>query len=60
MPLEWREQLNQAASQVDNQEIFRLLTEIPAEYESLAKDLRILVEEFRCDKIIDLTEANNT
>ncbi len=56
----WRSQLHQAASQVDNQEILRLLTEIPAEYESLAKDLRILVEEFRCDKIIDLTESNNT
>ena len=59
MPAEWLDQLNQAASQVDNQEIFRLLTEIPAEYESLAQDLRILVEQFRCDKIIDLTEANN-
>lgn len=59
MPTEWLAQLNQAASQVDNQEICRLLTEIPAEYESLAQDLRILVEQFRCDKIIDLTEANN-
>ena len=59
MSSDWLLQLNQAASQVDNQEIFRLLTEIPAEYESLAQELRILVEQFRCDKIIDLTEANN-
>lgn len=57
MPIQWRTNLYQAASQVDNQEIFKLLAEIPAEYESLARDLRTLVEQFRCDKIIDLTES---
>ncbi|MGF1539184.1 MAG: response regulator [Pleurocapsa sp.] len=56
----WRSQLNRAATQVDNQEILKLLSEIPVEYDSLANELRILVEEFRCDKIIDLTESNNT
>ena len=57
MPTQWRTDLHQAASQVDNQEIFKLLEEIPAEHESIARDLRTLVEQFRCDKIIDLTES---
>jgi len=59
MPVEWRSQLYQAAAQVDNQEIFRLLSEIPDEYESLAKGLENLAEQFRCDKIIDLAQSSN-
>ena len=57
MPIQWRTHLHQAATQVDNQQILKLLAEIPAEYESLARDLTTLVEQFRCDKIIDLTES---
>lgn len=56
MSLEWRSQLYAAAAKVDNQEILQLLAEIPDEYESLAKGLENLVEQFRCDKIIDLTK----
>ena len=59
MPEEWRSQLYQAAAQVDNQEIFQLLAEIPDEYESLAKGLEDLAEQFRCDKIIDLAKSSN-
>ena len=59
MPEEWRSQLYQAAAQVDNQEIFKLLSEIPDEYESLAKGLENLAEQFRCDKIIDLAQSSN-
>ncbi len=59
MPEEWRSQLYQAAAQVDNQEIFKLLSEIPDEYESLAKGLENLAEQFRCDKIIDLAKSSN-
>ena len=58
MPKEWRSQLYQAAAQVDNQEIFKLLSEIPDEYESLAKGLENLAEQFRCDKIIDLAKSS--
>jgi CheY-like chemotaxis protein len=57
MSLEWRSQLYEAAAKVDNQEILQLLAEIPQEYESLAKGLEDLVEQFRCDKIIDLTKS---
>ncbi|MGD1920873.1 MAG: ATP-binding protein [Pleurocapsa sp.] len=55
MPMKWRSQLYDAAARVDNQEILQLLSDIPQEYESLAKGLENLVEHFRCDKIIDLT-----
>jgi signal transduction histidine kinase/CheY-like chemotaxis protein len=57
MSLEWRSQLYEAAAKVDNQEILQLLAEIPQEYEALAKGLENLVEQFRCDKIIDLTKS---
>ncbi len=59
MSLKWRSQLYEAAAKVDNQEIMQLLEEIPQEYESLARGLENLVEHFRCDKIIDLTESVN-
>ena len=59
MSEEWRSQLYQAAAQVDNQEIFKLLSEIPDEYESLAKGLENLAEQFRCDRIIDLAKSTN-
>ncbi|MGL5794366.1 MAG: response regulator, partial [Waterburya sp.] len=57
MSLEWRSQLYAAAAKVDNQELLQLLAEIPDQYESLAKGLENLVEQFRCDKIIDLTKS---
>jgi len=60
MPPKWLTQLHEAATRVDNHEIFQLLSEIPDEYDSLAKDIKALVEHFRCDKIIDLTESVRT
>ena len=57
MPESWRSQLYDAAAQVDNQEIFQLLQEIPDDYQSLAKGLADLAEQFRCDKIIDLAKS---
>lgn len=59
MPESWRSQLYQAAAQVDNQEIFKLLQEIPDEYTSLAQGLENLAEQFRCDKIIDLAQSSS-
>ena len=59
MSVKWRSQLYEAATKVDNQEIYQLLAEIPAEYESLAQELGTLVEHFRCDKIIDLAKFVN-
>lgn len=59
MSLKWRSQLHQAAAQVDNQKILELIAEIPEEYSSLGEQLSILVKQFRCDKIIALTESVN-
>ena len=59
MPEQWRSQLYEAASQVDNQEIFQLLSEIPDDYQSLAKGLADLAEQFRCDRIIDLAKSGD-
>ena len=58
MMLKWRSQLYEAATKVDNQEIYQLLAEITAEYKSFAQGLETLVE-FRCDKIIDLAKSVN-
>ena len=59
MPESWRSQLYNAATQVDNQEIFQLLAEIPVDYQSLAQGLADLAEQFRCDKIIDLAKSTD-
>lgn len=59
MPDSWRSQLYNAAAQVDNQEIFQLLKEIPDDYQSLALGLADLAEQFRCDKIIDLAKSTD-
>jgi signal transduction histidine kinase/CheY-like chemotaxis protein len=55
----WRSQLYDAAAQVDNEEIFQLLKEIPEDYQALAQGLADLAEQFRCDKIIDLAKSSN-
>lgn len=59
MSPDWRSQLYDAAAKVDNQEILQLLSDIPEEYESLARGIEALVEHFRCDKILDLTKSVN-
>ena len=56
MPAEWVAQLYQAANQVNNQRIFQLIEQIPSEHGQVAIALTDLVRNFRCDKIIDLTE----
>lgn len=56
MPAEWVAQLYQAANEVNNQQIFQLIEQIPSEHDPVAIALTDLVRNFRCDKIIDLTE----
>ncbi len=55
MPPEWIEQLHQAALRTDEQQIFSLLQQIPVANAPLAKALAEAVNNFRIDKIIDLT-----
>jgi PAS domain S-box-containing protein len=55
MPVEWREQLHQAATQVDAEEIVRLIQQIPPEYDSLTLALADLANSYRFDRIVALT-----
>jgi PAS domain S-box-containing protein len=57
MPARWREQLHQAATQVDGEQIFLLIEQIPPEYDSLALALTDLVNGYRFDRIVALTRS---
>lgn len=56
MPSEWLQQLHQAAMECNDEHILPLLTQIPAEYSTLATALNELAYNFRYDEIIDVTE----
>lgn len=56
MPPEWVDELFCAADSVDNEEIFRLIEQIPADCGNLATALTELANNFRCDRILDLIE----
>jgi PAS domain S-box-containing protein len=55
MPPEWIAQLQQAARMADEEAVLQLLALIPPAQVPLAKGLRQLVDEFRLDRIIELT-----
>ncbi|MGH8002225.1 MAG: response regulator [Brasilonema sp.] len=59
MPAEWIAQLHQAALCTDEKQIFSLLEQIPEESALLANVLADLVNNFRIDKIIDLTQPDS-
>ncbi|MBE9002142.1 PAS domain S-box protein [Nostoc sp. LEGE 12447] len=56
MPTEWVTQLHQAALCTDEKLIFSLLEQIPEESTLLANTLSDWVNNFRIDKVIDLTQ----
>jgi CheY-like chemotaxis protein len=56
MPVEWREQLHQAATQVDAEQILQLIQQIPTEYANLTFALTDLVNRYRFDRIVALTQ----
>ena len=57
MPSEWIDKLYQAADSVDDEEILRLLEQIPPTHAPLSKSIANLVNNFRYDRLIDLIEA---
>ncbi|MBD2306740.1 response regulator [Chroococcidiopsis sp. FACHB-1243] len=59
MPPEWVAQLHQAALRTDEKLIFDLLEQIPQDYAPMATALADLVNNFRIDKIIDLTQLDS-
>ncbi len=56
MPPEWIAQLNRAATLADEELIFQLIEQIPESNTPLAEALTDLVNNFRCDKIMHLTQ----
>jgi hypothetical protein len=56
MPPQWVNQLYQAASEIDNEQIFELLSQIPTVQVRLSDAIAHWVNNFRCDRIIDLIE----
>jgi CheY-like chemotaxis protein len=50
----WIQDLYQAAESIDNQQLFQLISQIPPSHASLAQVLADWVNQFRCDRIIDL------
>ena len=59
MPPEWVAQLHQAALRTDEKLIFDLIEQIPQDYSPMATALADLVNNFRIDKIIDLTQPDS-
>lgn len=57
MPLNWIQQLHQAALYTDEQQILRLLAQVPPTHAALALGLTDLVNNFRCDQILHLTQS---
>jgi PAS domain S-box-containing protein len=60
MPPEWVNQLYQAAGCVNDEEIFRLIEQIPPSHALLAKAIADSIKNFRYDRLIDLIEATRT
>ena len=55
MPPEWIQQLNQAATKVNGQEVSNLIKVIPSGHTALASHLTHLVENFAFEEIVTLT-----
>jgi CheY-like chemotaxis protein len=56
MPVEWVDELYQASDSIDNDRIFQLIEQIPADCAPLAAAIADLTNNFRCDRIIELIE----
>ncbi|MBD3885473.1 PAS domain S-box protein [Phormidium tenue FACHB-886] len=56
MPASWRDQLHQAATQVDAELILQLIRQIPPEHDTLALALTELIDHYRFDRIVALTQ----
>ncbi|MCP2728391.1 response regulator [Limnofasciculus baicalensis] len=57
MPQTWIDELYEAAESINNDRIFQLISQIPPSHNLLAQTLSDWVNQFRCDRIIDLIEC---
>jgi len=58
LPPDWLAALHRAANAVDNDRIRELLAVLPAEQLSLSQAIEQLIDNFACDRLIDLLEAS--
>jgi AAA-like domain/His Kinase A (phospho-acceptor) domain len=56
MPPEWISQLHQAALRTDESQILKLIEQVPDNRRAVAIALTEWIKNFRCDKILDLTQ----
>ncbi|MFY7803110.1 MAG: hypothetical protein ACOVQ7_06765 [Limnoraphis robusta] len=56
MPIEWIEQLSEFSAQCSDLLILQLIEQIPPTYSHLTTTLTQIVDEFRYDKIFELTQ----
>jgi CheY-like chemotaxis protein len=56
MSATWREQLHQAATQVDADLVLQLIRQIPPEHDTLALALAELVNHYRFDRLVAITQ----
>ncbi|MBD2060468.1 PAS domain S-box protein [Oculatella sp. FACHB-28] len=59
MPAVWRDQLYQAATQVDAELILQLIRQIRPEHDTLALALTELIDHYRFDRIVALTQSQS-
>ncbi|MDF0555299.1 response regulator [Kamptonema sp. UHCC 0994] len=58
MPKKWTEELQQAATELDEKQIFILLNQVREEYPQVISAIEDLVNNFRFDLIVDLIQGN--
>ena len=58
MPKNWTEELQQAATELDEKQIFILLNQVREEYPQVISAIEDLVNNFRFDLIVDLIQGN--
>jgi signal transduction histidine kinase/DNA-binding response OmpR family regulator len=54
MPMQWRENLRQAATQVDAEQVLSLIQQVPDEHSSLKLALTKWVDHYRFDRLVEL------
>ncbi|OWY69123.1 hybrid sensor histidine kinase/response regulator [cyanobacterium TDX16] len=57
MSNEWLTKISEAAALIDEEQIARLVSQIPAEYQALAQSIQKEVKEFNFDRIMNFAQA---
>ncbi len=57
MPVDWLQKLHAAAAQGSDTMLLRLIAQIPPQHVLLAQTLTQLVNQFRFDQIMELTQS---